>query len=181
MQLSDIYLRLGQEQFEPLLRSISLGRLRTYQLFDPLKTRLHLHKLNSEHLRKAAPKIWERLQQESSQDLATELGQAILISHMDMIKAVLDHLGVPHEDGFFAKDANVSGFLKDGWQQKAWDEFHGKFPPAPLLFYVNHLGWEVAQAEDIFKPGAPAPAAKAGTPISDKTKSDKTQMSLDLG
>ncbi len=42
MQLSDLFIRLGQENFEPLLRSISLGRLRLYQLFDPLKTRVAL-------------------------------------------------------------------------------------------------------------------------------------------
>jgi hypothetical protein len=155
MQLSDIFLRLGQENLEQLMRSVSLGRLRTYQMFDPLKTRLHLHKLNAETLRKAAPRTWARLQEpEGSADLATELSQAILISHMDMIKAVLDGLGIPHEEGFFAKDADVSGHLKDGWQQKAWEEFRDKFPPAPLLFYINHLAWEVAKAEDVFAPAA---------------------------
>ena len=43
-----------------------------------------------------------------------ELAQAILISHFDMIKAVLDHLGVPHEEGFFSKDTDVAALLKDG-------------------------------------------------------------------
>lgn len=176
MQLSDLFIRLGQENFEPLLRSISLGRLRLYQMFDPLKTRLHLHKLNAEHLRKAAPKIWDRLQQDSSQDLATELSQAILISHMDMIKAVLDQLGVPHEEGFFAKNVDVSGHLKEGWQQQAWDGFHEKFPPAPLLFYINHLGWEVLKAEDVFRPGAaPPPVAKTAEPDAQKPESAKPE------
>jgi hypothetical protein len=154
MQLPDIFVRLGQENFEQLLRSISLGRLKTFQLFEPFKTRLHLHKLNSETLRKSAPKQWMRLQEEGSADLATDLSQAILISHMDMIKAVLDELGVPHEDGFFAKDTDVSTYLKDGWQQTAWDKFRGQFPPAALLFYINHLAWEVAKAEDVFAPAA---------------------------
>jgi len=67
---------------------------------------------------------------------------------------VLDHLGVPHEEGFFAKDADVSKFLTDGWQQAAWDKFHEAFPPAPLLFYINHLAWEIAKAEDVFAPAA---------------------------
>ena len=137
MQLSDIFLRQGRDAFEPLLRSISLGRLKTFQLFDPLKTRLHLHKLNSETLRKSAPRLWERLKETDSSALATELAQAILISHMDMIKAVLDHLGVPHEDGFFAKDSDISGHLTEGWQPKAWDQFHAAYPPAALLFYIN--------------------------------------------
>ena len=128
MQLSDIFLRLGPDNFEQLLRSVSLGRLKTFQMFEPFKTRLHLHKLNSETLRKSAPRQWTRLEEEGNADLATDLAQAILISHMDMIKAVLDELGVPHEDGFFAKDTDVSTYLKDGWQQTAWDKFRGQFP-----------------------------------------------------
>jgi hypothetical protein len=136
-----------------LLRSISLGRLKTYQLFDALKTRLHLSKLNAETLRKAAPRLWGRLAEtDNSKDLALELSQAILISHMDMIKAVLDFLGVPHQEGFFDKDADVSGHLKEGWIVSAWDKFHTDYPPAPLLFYLNHLNWEVAKAEDVFLP-----------------------------
>ena len=68
-----------------------------------------------------------------------------------MIKAVLDHLGIPHEDGFFAKDADVAGYLKEGWQQEVWEKFHTTFPPAPLLFYINHLAWEIAKAEDVLR------------------------------
>jgi hypothetical protein len=153
MQLADIFLRLGEARFAELLRSISLGRLKTYQLFDPLKTRLHLSKLNVETLRKSAPRLWTRLgEADGSKDLATELSQAILISHMDMIKAVLDHLGVPHQEGFFDKDAEVAGFLKEGWQAGAWNQFKTAHQPAPLLFYLNHLNWEVAKAENIFIP-----------------------------
>ncbi len=152
MQLSDIFLRLGEDTFGQLLRTVSLGRLRTYQLFDPFKTRLHLHKLNSETLRKAAPRVWTRLGEPDSTDLATEISQAILVSHMDMIKAVLDDLGVPHEDGFFAKDADISAHLTEGWQQRVWEKFRGSYPPPALLFYVNHLAWEVAKSEEVFAP-----------------------------
>ena len=154
MQIADIFLRLGEERFGELMRSVSMGRLRTFQLFDALKTRVHLHKLNSETLRKAAPRLWTRLGEENSGDLAGDLAQAILVSHLDLIKAVLDDLGVPHEEGFFAKDADVSGYLKDGWQQRVWEKFCGAFPPAALLFYINHLAWEVAKAEDVFAPAA---------------------------
>jgi hypothetical protein len=153
MQLCDIFLRLGEENFQQNLRSISIGKLKTYQLFDRMKTRLHVQKLNSETLRKVAPRLWARVN-EHDDDFATEIGQAILISHMDLIKAVLDYLGVPHEDGFFAKDADVAGYLKEGWQQGAWEKFHTTFPPAPLLFYINHLAWEIAKAEDVFQPAA---------------------------
>lgn len=130
-----------------------MGRLKTYRLFDRVKTRLHLNKLNSEALRKAVPRIWARLG-EHDDDFATDLAQAILISHMDMVRAVLDHLGVPHEDGFFAKDTEVANYLKDGWKQDVWDKFHSAFPPPALVFYINHLAWEMTKAEDVFAPAA---------------------------
>lgn len=153
MQLCDIFLNLGEENFEQNMRSVSMGRLKTYQLFDRVKARLHLNKLNSETLRKAAPRVWTRLV-DRDDDFATDLSQAILVSHLDMIKAVLDHLGVPHEDGFFAKDAEVAGYLKDGWQAGVWEKFHAMYPPAPLLFYINHLAWEITKAEEVFRPAA---------------------------
>lgn len=153
MQLCDIFLRLGEENLEQNLRSVSMGRLRTFQLFDRMKTRLHMHKLNSETLRKAGPRVWSRIE-EHDDEFATDIAQSILVSHLDMIKAVLDHLGIPHEDGFFAKDAEVAGYLKDGWREDAWVKFHAAFPPAALLFYINHLAWEIAKAEDVFRPAA---------------------------
>jgi len=153
VRLSDIFLRLGEDSFQESMRSISMGKLRTYQLFDRMKTRVHLTKLNSETLRKAAPRVWARLQENSAdEDLATDLAQAVLVSHLDLIKAVLDYLGVPHEEGFFAKDADIAGHLKEGWQRDVWEKFHEKFPPAPLLFYINHLAWEITKAEEVFTP-----------------------------
>ncbi|SRR5579871_3201999 len=153
MLVCDIFLRLGDERFDQLMRTVSMGKLKTYQLYDRMKTRLHLNKLNSETLRKATPRIWARVEA-NDDEFATELAQAILISHLDMIKAVLDHLGVPHEEGFFAKDADVAKYLADGWQQATWDKFRGTFPPSALLFYINHLAWEIAKAEDVFAPAA---------------------------
>jgi hypothetical protein len=154
MQLCDIFLRLGEDNFQQLMRSVSMGRLKTYQLFDRFKTRLHMTKLSAETLRKATPRIWARLS-ERDDEFASDLSQAILISHMDMIVAVLNHLGVPHEEGFFAKDAEIAQHLKEGWQQDAWEKFHATFSAPALLFYINHLAWEIAKAEDVFV----APAA----------------------
>ena len=151
MQLSDVFLDLGEDHFQQLMRSVSLGKLKTYQIYDRFKTRLYLNKLNSETLRKSAPRSWARIA-ERDEDFAADIAQAILISHMDMIKAVLDHLGIPHEEGFFAKDANVSNYLKEGWREQVWEKFHATFPPAPLLFYINHLAWEMAKSEDVFVP-----------------------------
>lgn len=153
MRLSDVFLSLGRESFEVLLRQISIGRLKTYQLFDRMKARLHLHKLNSEALRKSAPRAWERIAG-GDEDFAAELAQAILISHLEMIKAVLDHLEIPHQDGFFSKDADLARNLAEGWQQRVWEKFHAAYPGPALLFYINHLGWEVANAQEVFAPAA---------------------------
>ena len=153
MQVTDIFLGLGQDRLAQLLRSVSIGCLKTYKLYDRMKTRLHLNKMNSEVLRNAAPRIWTRIE-ERDEEFTAELAQAILISHFDIIKAVLDHLGVPHEEGFFSKDTDVAALLKDGWQDAAWTAFREKFAQAPLLFYINHLGWEVASQTEVFAPTA---------------------------
>ena len=153
MQLSEIFIGLGEPSLAQLLRSVSLGKLRTYQLFDRMKARLHVAKLNSEHIRKAEPRLWARLN-EHDEDLATDLSQAVLVSHMDMIKAVLDHLGIPNQDGFFDKDMDGAKYLTEGWQQKAYDQFKDTYPPPLLLFYINHLGAELNTAQQVFLPAA---------------------------
>jgi len=153
MQLCDIFLNLGQDKFQELMKGISMGRLKTYQIFDRFKTRLHLTKLNAEILRKTTPRIWTRLQ-EKDDEFATDVAQAILISNLNMIRAVLDFLEIPHEDGFFAKDADVSSHLTEGWRERVWEKFRPTFPPAALLFYINHLAWEMAKVEEVFQPEA---------------------------
>jgi hypothetical protein len=150
MQLSAIFLGLGEESFTELLGAISIGKLKTFQLYDRMKARLHLAKLNSEHIRKAEPCYWARLG-ENDEDFATDLAQAILVSHLDMIKAVLDELGIPNQDGFFNKDIDGTKYLTDGWQQKTFDKFKDAYPAAVLLFYINHLDWELAKAEKVFQ------------------------------
>lgn len=150
MQLPELFLGLGEDSFPELLRTISIGKLKTFQLYDRMKTRFHLAKLNSENIRKAAPRLWERLSQ-NDEDFATDLAQAILVSHLDMIKAVLDELGIPNEEGFFAKDIDGSKYLTEGWEQRVFDKFKDKYPKPLLLFYINHLGWEVVKAEQVFQ------------------------------
>lgn len=149
MQLSEVYIGLGEPALGELLRSISLGRLKTFQLYERLKLRLYLNKLNSETLHRSAVRLWPRLK-EGDEELATELAQAILISNMGMIVAVLDFLGIPHEEGFFAKDLDAKKYLTDGWQQRVFEKFKGEFPEKALLFYINHLAWEMTQSEEVF-------------------------------
>lgn len=153
MQLADLFLGLGEENFSGLLRTISMGKLKTYQLYERLKTRAHLGKLNSETLRRAGPRLWERMG-ERDDAFATDIAQAALISHLDLIADVLNFLGVPHEEGFFAKDADVSGHLTEGWQERAWARFENAHPKPALLFYLNHLAWEVGKSEQVYRPAA---------------------------
>ncbi len=159
MQLSEIFLGLGEPALAQLLKSISLGKLKTFQLYERIEARLHVRKLNSETLKKSAPYAWQRLS-EHDEDFATEISQAILISHMDMIRAVLEELHIPNEDGFFAKDLDAKQYLTEGWQQRVWDRFHDRFPAPLLLFYINHLGWETAKQDFVFSPNAVTEAAQ---------------------
>jgi hypothetical protein len=151
MQLCDVFLALGESVFADLLKRISISRLRTYQIYEHIKVRTHLSKLNSEALRKAAPRLWSRLSQRD-EDLAGDLSQAILVSHLEMIIAALDFLGVPHQDGFFAKDADLSAHLTEGWQQRAYGALKDKHPASVLQFYLNHLGVETGAAKELFTP-----------------------------
>ena len=150
MQLSEIYQGLGEQSFGELLKSVSMGKLKTFQLYDRMKVRLHLPKLNSDTLRRSAPKLWERVQTE--EEFASDLAQSVLVSHLDMIRAVLDFLQVPHEDGFFAKDTDVTSYLKDDWAQRSYDQFKDVHPKAALVFYLNHLGWELIKDFQLFNP-----------------------------
>ncbi|MCX6591257.1 MAG: hypothetical protein NTZ56_07005 [Acidobacteria bacterium] len=150
MRLSEVYLGLGEQTLGDLLRVVSIGRLKSFQLYERLKVRFHLNKLNSETLRKSAPKFWQRLK-DGDEEFASELAQAILVSHLDMIVAILNYLGVPHSEGFFEKDLNATQYLTGDWQQRAYNEFRGQFPEKAVLFYLNHLGWEMVQAP-IFLP-----------------------------
>lgn len=157
MQISDVYLALGQEAFGQLIRGISIGKLRTYQIYEGFKVRAHLHKLNTDALRKAAPRFWERISG-GDDDFAKDLAQAVLVSHLDMIVAILDFLGVPHENGFFAKDMDPKPYFTEGWEGRVFEHFRGQFPEPLLAFYVNHLRWELLGAEEPFRPASPSAA-----------------------
>ena len=151
MQLSEAFTVLGEEPFAQLVRRISIGKLRTYQLYEGLKTRAHLPKINSEHLRKATPRLLARLAA-GEEELAKELAQAVLVSHLDMIQAVLDFLGIPNQNGFFDKNLEASAYFTEGWQQRVWEKFRAQFAEPALLLYINHLGWELAKQPEVFRP-----------------------------
>ena len=145
MQLSDVFLSLGEESFGRLIKGISLGKLKSYQLFERFKIRCHFGKLNSETLARAASRLWTRLG-EKDDEYARDLAQAILVSHLDMIIAVLDFMKVPHEDGFFAKELDAKAYFTEGWSARVVEEFKGKYPEELLRFYTGHLCWELSVA-----------------------------------
>ena len=57
MQMCGVFLALGPEVFRQLVRSVSISKLKTYQVYERFKLRARLAKLNSEALRKAEPKF----------------------------------------------------------------------------------------------------------------------------
>jgi len=154
MDISDVYLGLGQDAFAHLIRGISIGKLKTYQIYEGFKVRTHLQKVNTETLRKAVPRLWQRIA-ERDEEFARDMAQAVLVSHLEMIGAVLDFLRVPHEGGFFAKDLDAKQYFPEGWEARVFDQFHSTHPESILLFYINHLRWELLHASDVYRPASP--------------------------
>src|ERR1700749_1960208 len=148
MQMCGVYKALGPEVFHHLVRGISIGKLKTYQVYERFKTRARLVKLNSEALRKAEPKFWARIEA-GEEDFATDLSQVFLLSHLAMIVDILNFLGIPNEEGFFEKDLKPESYLQEGWQKNVYENFAGKYPPQILLFYINHLDWELNKTEQV--------------------------------
>jgi hypothetical protein len=153
MLLSEVFLKLGEETFSQLIGGVSIGKLKTYQLYEQFKTRSHLAKLNTEILRKSVPRLWSRVS-EGDEEFTKDLAQAILLSHLDMIRAVLEFVEIPNHDGFFAKDLDASAYLTPGWQQRVYEKFRGVYPEPALLLYINHLAWELDQSPEFFAPAA---------------------------
>ena len=153
MQMCGVFKALGPEVFHNLVCGISIGKLKTYQVYERFKARARLVKLNSEALRKAEPKFWARLDA-GEEDFATDLSQVLLLSHLEMIAAILNWLGIPNEQGFFDKDLKPEEYLKEDWQKRVFDEFASKYPRDIVLFYINHLDWELNKTEQVFLPAA---------------------------
>jgi len=153
MQMCGVFTALGPEIFHQLVRGISIGKLKTYQVYERFKVRARLPKLNSETLRKAEPKFWSRIE-EGEEDFATDLSQVFLLSHLAMIIDVLNFLGIPNDNGFFDKDLDPAKYLTEGWQKRVFDEFASKYQREILLFYINHLDWELNKTDQVFLPAA---------------------------
>jgi hypothetical protein len=157
MDISEVYRGLGQDGFAQLIRGISIGKLRTYQIYEGFKVRAHLQKLNTEALRKSVPKFWDRIMG-GDEEFGRDLAQSVLVSHLDFIGAVLDFLGVPHDNGFFAKDMDPKPYFTDGWEDRVFENFRAGNSEPLVLFYINHLRWELLGATEPYRPVSSQPA-----------------------
>src|ERR1700712_1076527 len=126
MQMCGVFRALGPDIFHQLVRGISIGKLKTYQVYERFKLRARLVKLNSEALRKAEPKFWARIEA-GEEDFATDLSQVFLLSHLAMIVDILNFLGIPNEEGFFDKDLKPESYLQEGWQKSVYEKFAGTY------------------------------------------------------
>src|ERR1700736_6093295 len=145
MPLTEVFLSIGEDGFGRVIHSISIGKLKTYQLYYRFKTRTHLPKLNAENLQKATPRLWARLSAKD-EEYAQDLSQAVLVSHLDIIVAVLNFLGIPHEGGFFAKDLDATPHLTEGWKERVLEKFKDVYPEPLLRFYTAHLTGELLKS-----------------------------------
>src|SRR4051794_41726478 len=112
MEILEVYRGLGQDNFAQLIRGISIGKLRTYQIYEGFKVRARLHKLNTESLRKSVPKFWERIAED--EEFGRDLAQAVLVSHLDLIAAGLGFLGVSPQKRFFLEGHDAEPDFNQG-------------------------------------------------------------------
>jgi len=92
------------------------------------------------------------------EEFGRDLAQAILVSHLEMIGQALDFLGVPHENGFFAKDMDPKPYFTEGWEDRVFDKFRAVYSEPLVLFYINHLRWELLGATEPYRPVSPSAA-----------------------
>ena len=158
MDLVGVFKALGREPCVKLVRSVSIGALRTFGVYEAIKIRSRLRTLNRQKLRTVAPKLWIRIA-DGDTDLAHALSQAILVSNIPLITGVLDFLKIEHDgNGFYSKDADHAENLRPGWADAVLERFGDRYPRELVLLYINYLGWETATLDEVFA-GAGAEAA----------------------
>lgn len=160
MDLVGVYSALGQARCANLVGTISIGALRTYGVYEAIKIRSRLRRLNRKKLRASSAKLWKRIA-DGDEDLARDLSQGVLVSNIPFVVAVLDHLGIEHDgSGFFANEADRVEHLTPGWAGNVFGEFSGRYPDELVLLYINHLGWETKTLDSPYMgPSAETPDA----------------------
>lgn len=150
MELAEVYQALGEERTARLLRTVSIGALKTFGVYKDVKVRSQLHTLNRQKLRAASPKLWQRIVA-GDEDLAATVGKAILVSNVTLIIESLDFLEIEHDGaGYFDRDGDYSTRFAEGWERMLFERFRERYPEELVLFYVNHLGSELGTLERPF-------------------------------
>jgi hypothetical protein len=49
-------------------------------------------------------------------------------------------------------------YLAEGWEERVYQKFRESFPEPLLVFYVNHLRWELLGATELYRPASPSAA-----------------------
>ena len=124
-----------------------VSALRTLQ--DPDASAQSQHRKPSQ----GRSEFWQRLEAHD-EEFATDLSQAILIAHMDMIIDGSEFPRNPQSAGLFRERSGRQSFLTEGWQTRALEHFKAEYPEALLLFYINHLGCELGGEPQAFLPAA---------------------------
>ncbi len=150
MDLVGVFASLGQDRSVRLVETVSISALRTFGVYEAIKVRSRLRKLNRQKLQTASPALWRRIT-EGDSDLARDLAQAVLVSHIALVAEVLDSLGIEHDgNGFYSKDEDHSGKFKPGWPSTVLGHFGERYPRDVVLLYINYLGWETGVLESPF-------------------------------
>lgn len=150
MDLAEVYEALGQERVVRTARSISMGALKTFGVYQALKVGSRLRKLNRSNLQRAARNLWQRVA-DGDTDLGRDLSKAVLVSNIPLVIDVLDCLELEHDgNGFFSEDSDHADKLSEGWAEKAFAHCKDRFDQDLLLLYINYLGVETEALDEPF-------------------------------
>lgn len=150
MDLAEVYQALGQERVAGSVRTVSMGALKTFGVYKAIKVRSRLSKLNRLNLQRAAGRLWQRVA-DGDTDLGRDLAQAVLVSNIPLISAVLDFLEIEHDgNGLISTDSDHSESLSDGWAERVFAHCKDRFDQDLLLLYINYLGWETEALDEPF-------------------------------
>lgn len=150
MDLAEVYEALGQERVAGSIRTISMGALKTFGVYQSLKVGSRLRKLNRSNLQRAAGRLWQRVA-DGDTDLGRDLSQAILVSNIPLVTEVLDCLELEHDgNGFFSKDSDHADKLTEGWAERVFAHCKDRFDQDLVLLYINYLGWETKALDEPF-------------------------------
>ena len=150
MDLAEVYEALGQERVARSIRTISMGALRTFGVYQALKVGSRLRKLNRLNLQRATGRLWQRVA-DGDTDLGRDLSQAVLVSNIPLVTEVLDCLELEHDgNGFFSKDSDHADKLTEGWAERVFAHCKDRFDQDLILLYINYLGWETKVLDEPF-------------------------------